>query len=75
MSLFETPRIELPLTIALTVAGIVMTTWAVLVHAALLVAPGALFLTVGGAWTGNAMARHGIRLIPTAAPSASEVDG
>jgi hypothetical protein len=74
MSLFETPRIELPLALALTVVGIVMTTWAVLVHAALLVAPGALFITVGGAWTGNAMARHGIPLIPTAAPSASEVD-
>jgi len=75
MSLFETPRIELPLALALTVIGIVMTTWAVLVHAALLVAPGALFITVGSAWAGNAMARHGIRLIPTPAPSSTEVDG
>jgi hypothetical protein len=74
MSLFETPRIELPIALALTAVGIVMTTWAVLVHAALLVAPGALFITVGGAWTGNAMARHRIRLIPAAAPSASEAD-
>ena len=74
MSLLKAPRIELSLALALTAVGIVMTTWAVLVHAALLVAPGALFITVGGAWAGNAMARHGIRLIPTATPSASEVD-
>jgi hypothetical protein len=75
MSLIEHPRIELGLAIVLTVVGIVMTTWAVLSHAALLVAPGALFITVGGAWTGNAMARHGVHLIPTRGAGASEVDG
>jgi hypothetical protein len=62
MPLTQNARVELPLAGALTVVGIGMTAWAVLAHAALLIAPGALVITVGGAWLGNAMARHGVRL-------------
>ncbi len=75
MSITRNPRLEIALVAALTVVGIVMTVWAVLTHSAVLVAPGALIITVGGAWLGNAMARHGVRLIPAASAGATEGEG
>jgi hypothetical protein len=52
-----------------------MTTSAVLAHVAILVAPGALVITAGGTWLGNAMARHHVRLIPSPIDGAQEGDG
>lgn len=62
--------VELTLASASTILGIVLTTMALLVHAAILVAPGALIITLGSAWLGNAMARHGVRLFHV--PSGAE---
>jgi hypothetical protein len=74
MSITQNARLEIPVAAALTVIGIVLTTWAMLAHAAPLVAPGALVITLGGAWLGNAIARHGVRLFSSAEPQATEAD-
>ena len=55
--------------------GIFMTTWAVLAHLAIVVAPGALLITAGGAWLGNALARHHVHLIPSAIEVSQESNG
>jgi hypothetical protein len=52
----------------LTLAGIALTTAGALIHAATAVAPGALLTLVGGAWLGNALARHDVRLLPGGGP-------
>jgi hypothetical protein len=75
MSITRNARLEIALAVALTVVGIVLTAWAVLSRAALLVAPGALLITIGGAWLGNAMARHGVRLISATRANAAEGEG
>jgi hypothetical protein len=72
MSVTQNARVEMPLAAVVTVIGIIMTSWAVLGHAGLLVAPGALVITLGGAWLGNAMARHGVRLFASAEPQTTE---
>jgi hypothetical protein len=52
-----------PLLAALTtLLGIGLTTAGALTHVAPIVAPGALLIFVGGAWLGNALARHDVRL-------------
>lgn len=54
-----------PLLAALmTLIGIALTTFGALAHAGPAVAPGALLITLGGAWLGNALARHNVRLLP-----------
>ncbi|MDQ3810211.1 MAG: hypothetical protein M3336_07965 [Chloroflexota bacterium] len=63
-----TRRLELLLAGLVTVLGIGATTYAALVHAAPLVAPGALLVTVGGAWLGNTLARANVRLLPGPPP-------
>ena len=72
MSVTQNGQLEIALAAVLTVLGIVLTSWAVLSHVALLVAPGALLITIGGAWLGNAMARHGVRLFAPSQASESE---
>ncbi|MFN0074505.1 MAG: hypothetical protein ACKVVP_23740 [Chloroflexota bacterium] len=67
-------QVELPLATVVTVIGIVMTSSALLTHAALLVAPGAMLITLGGVWLGNALARHGVVLFPGARTDAREVE-
>ena len=52
-----------PLLAALvTLLGIGLTTAGAVLDAHTLFAPGALLITVGGGWLGNALARHDIRL-------------
>jgi hypothetical protein len=46
----------------LTLFGIGLTTAGAVLDAHALFAPGALLLFAGGAWLGNALARHDIRL-------------
>jgi hypothetical protein len=70
MTSSTTNRLEVPVSIGLTVVGIGMTTWAALSHAAPLVAPGATLIFFGSAWLGNALARHDVRLLPS--PRAAE---
>ena len=74
MSITQNARLEIALAAVATIVGIVMTSWAVLAHVALLVAPGALLITIGGAWWGNALARHGIRLVGAAQSSSTEAE-
>jgi hypothetical protein len=53
-----------PLLAALvTLVGIGLTTTGVLSHVGVAIAPGALLITVGAAWLGNALARHDVRLL------------
>ncbi|HEX3247772.1 MAG TPA: hypothetical protein VHX16_20355 [Chloroflexota bacterium] len=75
MSISSHPWVELALSALLTLIGIATTTSAVLAHVAILVAPGALVITAGGTWLGNAMARHHVRLIPSPIDGAQEGDG
>jgi hypothetical protein len=72
MSVTQNAQLEIALATVLTVLGIILTSWSVMGHVALLVAPGALLITLGGAWLGNAMARHDVRLFAPAEPQASE---
>jgi hypothetical protein len=65
MSLVAANRAEVPVAVSLTALGIAMTSWAALSHTAPLVAPGAALVFFGGAWTGNALARHDVRLFPS----------
>jgi hypothetical protein len=44
--------------------GVGLTTAGAIVHAAPLVAPGALLALVGGGWLGNALARGDVRVLP-----------
>jgi hypothetical protein len=74
MAATQYARLEISLAAAVAALGIVLTSWAVLAHAALLVAPGALLITVGGAWLGNAVARRGVRLFTHAEQSATETE-
>jgi hypothetical protein len=54
-----------PLLAALvTLLGIGLTTAGAVLDAHATFAPGALLITVGGGWLGNALARHDIRLLP-----------
>jgi hypothetical protein len=48
----------------LTLLGIGVTTAGAVLDAHAAFAPGALLVLVGGAWLGNALARHDIRLFP-----------
>lgn len=65
MSFARTKRAELSAAFAVTLIGILLAGWAVFQHAAPLVAPSAALIFLGGAWLGNALARHDVRLFPS----------
>jgi hypothetical protein len=61
-----TKWLEPLLAVLVTLLGIGLTTLGALQDAHAAFAPGALLITAGGAWLGNALARHDIRLFPRA---------
>jgi hypothetical protein len=66
MLLATVKRVEVPVAIGLMLIGVAMTTWAAFSHSAPVVAPGATLIFLGGAWTGSALARQGVRLFRAA---------
>ena len=52
------------LALLVTLVGIALTTFGVVTHAGMAIAPGSLLVLGGGAWLGNALARRDVRLLP-----------
>ncbi len=63
-----TPRVQAALALAVTLVGVVLTTVGALAHTGPAIAPGAVLITLGGAWLGNALARARVRLVPNVRP-------
>jgi hypothetical protein len=61
-------RLEPVLAAVAALVGIALTTIGAFAHVAWLSAPGATLILVGGAWLGNALARHGVRLFSADRP-------
>ena len=60
---------------AVTIVGMLMTTWGAFSHTAPLIAPGATLILLGGGWLGNALARQDIRLFSRSRGREPEADG
>jgi hypothetical protein len=56
--------LEPALAALVTLIGFALTFAGIFLHVGLAVAPGALFILVGGAWLGNSLARRDVRLLP-----------
>ncbi len=69
---FGSPRIEVTLALVVALLGIALTTSGALTHTGPAIAPGALLITLGGAWLGNALARGDVALVPGASRTPAE---
>jgi hypothetical protein len=58
-----TKWLEAVLAAVVMLVGIAVTTFGALIHAAQAIAPGALLISVGAAWLGNALARLDVRVL------------
>ena len=74
MPLAIVKRVEVPVAIGLMAVGIAMTTWAAFSHNGPVVAPGATLIFLGGTWTGNALARGGVRLFAARGDDSSSTE-